>query len=61
MSESLRIMGNRMVLLNPLVSLLKKTQPMKSEHTKSVVHYVNQSADDTQDQEITASAMKAIA
>ena len=60
MSESLRIMGNRMVLLNPLVSLLKKTQPMKSEHTKSV-HYVNQSADDTQDQEITASAMKAIA
>ena len=54
-------MGNRMVLLNPLVSLLKKTQPMKSEHTKSVVHYVNQSADETQDQEITASAMKAIA
>lgn len=40
MSENLRVMNNRMVLLNPLVSLLKKNPPqgtgsLGTQHTNT--------------------------
>jgi hypothetical protein len=33
MSENLRVMNNRMVLLNPLVSLLKKNPPITNANS----------------------------
>lgn len=60
MSENLRVMNNRMVLLNPLVSLLKKNHNNSASLTpkngiiqKHGVQYVNSGGEETGDGEIT--------
>lgn len=61
MSENLRVMNNRMVLLNPLVSLLKKNHKNSSSLTpknggvvqRHGVQYVNSGGEETGDGEIT--------
>jgi hypothetical protein len=60
MSENLRVMQNRMVLLNPLVSLLKKNAAPassiltpKTAGSNKPVQYVNSGGEETGDQDIT--------